>query len=112
MTTSQNAAPVSQQVETLVESAITLGTSLVRLGASVLMIPLAALPPKARQDAIQVAHQVLTSVDRVNLSVFKTMSRVNSVWLGELDKAISAAAPPAEPGAQTVVIDAAPAEKK
>jgi hypothetical protein len=111
MATAQTAAPVSQQVETIVESAITLGTSLVRLSATVMVIPLSALPPKARQDTIQAAHKVLTAVDRVHLSVFKTASRVASTWLGELDKAISAVAPPPEATAQQIIIDAATTEK-
>lgn len=110
MATSKTTTSVPQQVENLVEAAVTLGTSLVRLGASVIVIPLSLLPAQARQDTVQIAQNVIDSVGRVNLSVFKIAGKASEDWLKELDTALSKAAKPAAP-AQTVIIDEAPAKK-
>lgn len=95
MSTAEATTSVSQQVENLVDAALTLGTSVFRLGGSVMVIPISLLPPKARQDTIQTAHNVIDSVGRVNLSIFKVATKASNVWLHELDSALSAAALPA-----------------
>lgn len=97
------ATPAAQPVESLVESVIALGTSLVRLGVNVGTIPLALLPADARQSTVKATHEVLTAVEKINVSVFKTASRVASTWLKEIDTALTAAAAPAAEAKQVVI---------
>jgi hypothetical protein len=111
MTTTQPTTPVAQPVEQLVESVITLGTSIVRLGASAIVIPLSILPLKERESTIQTAHKLLTSAEKINVSVLRVAGRVTTTWLNEIDKAIVAATPPPAPAATPVAIDPEPETK-
>ncbi|NTU80338.1 MAG: hypothetical protein HGA45_13340 [Chloroflexales bacterium] len=110
MSTPQTTASIPQQVESVIEAAVNLGTSLARLGASVIVIPLSLLPLKTRKDTVQAAHNVIEAIGQVNLSAFKAASRASDAWLRELDTALTTAAAPAAE-AQTLVVEAAPAKK-
>lgn len=96
MSTPQTTATVPQQIESLLEAAVNLGTSFARMGASVIVIPLGVLPEKLRQDAVQVVHNVIDAVGQVNLSAFKAASKASDAWLKEIDTALVKAAKPAE----------------
>lgn len=89
-------ATVPQQIESLLEAAINLGTSFARMGASVIVIPLGVLPAQLRQDTVKVVHDVIDAVGQVNVSAFKAASKASDAWLKELDTALVKAAKPAD----------------
>ncbi|NJN17613.1 MAG: hypothetical protein HC822_15750 [Oscillochloris sp.] len=57
----------------LVETAGVLGANLARTGATLMSLPLYFLPPTVRKDAFAATNELITTVGKFHLSLFKVV---------------------------------------
>jgi hypothetical protein len=81
--------PAQSPVAPLVETASTLSTSLVRLGSSVIAVPLSVLPSSVRTDTANATREVFEAVNALNLSFIRAVSSVLDAWVREIDRVVA-----------------------
>ncbi|NNJ09798.1 hypothetical protein EKD04_005615 [Chloroflexales bacterium ZM16-3] len=87
MADTQNSGNTAPKGEDLAEAVVAMSNSMARVGVMVATLPLAVLPPKAREDATAVANDLFNSVGSLHLSIAKTAIRGLSAVTSELTKA-------------------------
>jgi hypothetical protein len=85
--------PAQSPLAPLVETASTLGSSLVRLGTSVIAIPLSVLPSSVRTDTTNATREVFEAINTLNLSFIKAVSSVLDAWVREIDHVVAETTP-------------------
>jgi hypothetical protein len=82
-----NSGNTAPKGEDLAEAVVAISNSMTRVGVMIATLPLAILPPKAREDATAVANDLFNSVGNLHLSIAKTTIRGLSTVTRELSKA-------------------------
>lgn len=89
MTTQKPTAPLAQSVDGLVGAASDLGSSVAKLAAAMLAIPLSVLPPQARDDTTAAARDAIGAVGKLNVSIVKAVTSILESFVRTVDKVIA-----------------------
>lgn len=101
MTDTQNQNRQARLRDDLVDAAAAFGAGVVRLGIAAAW-PLYLLPPKSRQDVIEVASNFAGAVGRLHLSLARGAIRGIEVVANELNRVIDEQLGPEEPKTRPV----------